>query len=88
MKKKRQSEPDPIQYRVRYQTEGNITPVVKYFMATSAEQALEMFAYSCRDLQPLPEVLDFSEWNRWSEDWTNIPQTVAIQEASEQQPGT
>ena len=59
MKKKRQSEPDPIQYRVRYQTEGNITPVVKYFMATSAEQALEMFAYSCRELQPMPEVLDF-----------------------------
>jgi len=88
MKKKRQSEPDPIQYRVRYQTEGNITPVVKYFMATSAEQALEMFAYSCRELQPTPEVLDFSEWNRWSEDWTNIQQTVAIQEASKQQPET
>ena len=85
MKKKRHSEPDPIQYRVRYQTEGNITPVVKYFMATSAEQALEMFAYSCRELQPIPEVLDFSEWNRWSEDWTNITQTVAIQEATEQQ---
>ncbi|MBT3568761.1 MAG: hypothetical protein HN494_07945 [Opitutae bacterium] len=88
MKKKRQSEPEPIQYRVRYKTEGNITPVVKYFMATSAEQALEMFAYSCRALQPIPEVLDFSEWNRWSEDWTNIPQTVAIQEATEQPSGT
>ena len=83
MKKKRHSEPDPIQYRVRYQTEGNITPVVKYFMATSAEQALEMFAYSCRDLQPLPEVLDFSEWNRWSEEWINIPQEIALPETSD-----
>ncbi|MDA9962483.1 hypothetical protein N9D63_06320 [Opitutales bacterium] len=84
MKKKRQTEPDPIQYRVRYQTAGNIMPVVKYFMATSAEQALEMFAYSCRELQPIPEVLDFSEWNRWSEYWTNIPQKVTVPEASDQ----
>ena len=84
MKKKRQAEPNPIQYRVRYRAEGNITPVVKYFMATSTEQALEMFAYSCRNLQPIPEVLDFSEWNRWSEDWTNIPQEVTVPEASDQ----
>lgn len=83
MKKKRQAEPDPIQYRVRYQAEGNITPVVKYFMATSSEQALEMFAYSCRNLQPIPEVLDFSEWNRWSEYWTNIPQEVTVPETSD-----
>ena len=83
MKKKRQAEPDPIQYRVKYQTEGNITPVVKYFMATSSEQALEMFAYSCRNLQPVPEVLDFSEWNRWSEYWTNIPQEVTVPETSD-----
>ncbi|MBC8347621.1 MAG: hypothetical protein O3A82_08480 [Verrucomicrobia bacterium] len=83
MKKKRQAEPDPIQYRISYQTDGSITPVVKYFMATSREQALEMFAYSCRNLQPIPEVLDFSEWNRWSEDWTNIPQSVTVPEASD-----
>jgi hypothetical protein len=83
MKKKRQAEPDPIQYRITYQTDGNITPVVKYFMATSREQALEMFAYSCLNLQPIPEVLDFSEWNRWSEDWTNIPQSVTVPEASD-----
>jgi hypothetical protein len=83
MKKKRQAEPDPIQYRITYQTDGNITPAVKYFMATSREQALEMFAYSCRNLQPIPEVLDFSEWNRWSEDWTNIPQSVTVPEASD-----
>ena len=84
MKKKRQAEPDPIQYRIKFQAEGNITPVVKYFMATSTEQALEMFAYSCRNLQPIPEVLDFSEWNRWSEYWTNIPQKVTVPEASDQ----
>ena len=83
MKKKRQAEPDPIQYRIKYQAEGNITPVVKYFMATSSEQALEMFAYSCRNLQPIPEVLDFSEWNRWSEYWTNIPQEVTVPETSD-----
>lgn len=83
MKKKRQAEPDPIQYRIKYQAEGNITPVVKYFMATSTEQALEMFAYSCRNLQPIPEVLDFSEWNRWSEYWTNIPQEVTVPETSD-----
>ena len=69
MKKKRQSEPDTIQYRVRYQTEGNITPVVKYFMATSAEQALEMFGYSCRNFPNTPELLDFGKWNRWSNEW-------------------
>ena len=83
MKKKHQAEPDPIQYRIKYQAEGNITPVVKYFMATSTEQALEMFAYSCRNLQPIPEVLDFSEWNRWSEYWTNIPQEVTVPETSD-----
>ncbi|MDE0576892.1 MAG: hypothetical protein OSB39_08110 [Opitutales bacterium] len=83
MKKKRQAEPDPIQYRIKFQAEGNITPVVKYFMATSTEQALEMFAYSCRNLQPIPEVLDFSEWNRWSEYWTNIPQEVTVPETSD-----
>ncbi len=84
MKKKRQAEPDPIQYRIKYQAEGNIVPVVKYFMATSTEQALEMFAYSFRNLQPIPEVLDFSEWNRWSEYWTNIPQEVTVPETSDQ----
>ena len=84
MKKKRQAEPDPIQYRIKFQAEGNITPVVKYFMATSTEQALEMFTYSCRDLQPMPEILDFSEWNRWSEEWTIIPQGVTVPEAPDQ----
>ena len=84
MKKKRQVEPDPIQYRVKYQVEGSIAPVVKYFMATSTEQALEMFAYSCRDIQPIPDVLEFSEWNRWSEDWTDIPQTVPVSDAPDQ----
>jgi hypothetical protein len=84
MKKKRQVEPEPIQYRVKYLVEGSITPVVKYFMATSTEQALEMYAYSCRDIQPMPDVLEFAEWNRWSEDWTNIPHSVTKTEASDQ----
>jgi hypothetical protein len=83
MKKKKQAEPAPIQYRIRFKVEGNITPVVKYFMATSAEQALEMFIYSCRNLQPMPEFLDFSEWNRWSEEWINIPQEIALPETSD-----
>ena len=84
MKKKHNVEPDPIQYRVKYLLEGSVTPVVKYFMATSTKQALDMFAYSCRDIQPIPDILEFSEWNRWSEDWTNIPCSVTKTEASEQ----
>ena len=73
MKKKRQSVPDPIQYRVRFRIEGDVNPVVKYFMATSAEQALEMFAYSCRQFENPPQALELAEWNRWSEKWTVLP---------------
>jgi hypothetical protein len=40
-------------------------------MATSPDQALEMFAYSCRSFPNAPELLDFGNWNRWSNEWTN-----------------
>lgn len=73
MKKKRQTEPEPIQYRVRFRSGGDVTPVVKYFMATSAEQALEMFMYSCRQFEDPPQALEFAEWNRWSEKWNVLP---------------
>jgi hypothetical protein len=43
--------------------------VEKFFMATSAEQALEMFAYSCRDFEATPALLDFAKWNRWANEW-------------------
>ena len=45
-------------------------PVEKYFMATSPEQALEMFAYSCRSFPNTPELLDFGKWDRWTNEWT------------------
>jgi hypothetical protein len=49
-------------------------------MATSSEQALEMFAYSCRDFQTTPELLDFAKWNRWANEWDfEVPKEVAQQ---------
>ena len=38
-------------------------------MATSSEQALEMFAYSRRDSQTTSELVDFAKWNRWANEW-------------------
>jgi hypothetical protein len=69
MKKKRHSEPEQTQYRMRYLLGEDVFPVEKFFMATSAEQALEMFAYSCRDFEATPALLDFAKWNRWSDEW-------------------
>ena len=69
MKKKRQREPEQIQYRIRFRLDAEVIPVERYFMATSSEQALEMFAYSCRSSQPGPELLDFAKWNRWKDEW-------------------
>lgn len=69
MKKKSYSEPEQTQYRIRHLLEDDVIPVEKYFMATSSEQALEMFAYSCRDFQITPELLDFAKWNRWANEW-------------------
>ena len=70
MKKKEPLEPEQTQYRLRYLLGDDILPVEKYFMATSTEQALEMFAYSCRNFPNPPELLDFEKWNRWSNEWT------------------
>ena len=69
MKQNRVSEPDPIQYRIRFRLGKDVTPVVRYFMAISSEQALEEFAYSCRNSQPGPELLDFMQFNRWTDEW-------------------
>jgi hypothetical protein len=69
MKKKAAAEPEQTQYRIRYLLGDDIIPVEKYFMATSHEQALEMFAYSCRSSTNAPELLDFGKWNRWSNEW-------------------
>ena len=69
MKKKGALEPEQTQYRIRYLLGDDVIPVEKYFMATSTEQALEMFGYSCRNFPSSPELLDFEKWNRWSNEW-------------------
>ena len=69
MKRKSPSEPEQTQYRIQFRTDADITPVEKYFMATSKEQALEMFAYSFRTQTERPELLDLSKWNRWTNEW-------------------
>jgi hypothetical protein len=69
MKKKGALEPEQTQYRIRYLLGDDVIPVERYFMAISAEQALEMFAYSCRSFPNAPELLDFGKWNRWSNEW-------------------
>ncbi len=80
MKKKRYSDPEQTQYRIRYLLGDDVIPVEKYFMATSSEQALEMFAYSCRDFQSTPALLDFAKWNRWANEWDfEVPKEVAQQ---------
>ena len=80
MKKKRYSEPEQTQYRIRHLLGDDVIPVEKYFMATSSEQALEMFAYSCCDLQTTPELLDLAKWNRWANEWDfEVPKEVAQQ---------
>ncbi len=80
MKKKRYSDPEQTQYRIRYLLGDDVIPVEKYFMATSSEQALEMFAYSCRDFQSTPALLDLAKWNRWANEWDfEVPKEVAQQ---------
>ena len=81
MKRKTPSEPEQTQYRIRFRSGADVTPVVRYFMATSSEQALEMFAYACRSYQSGPELLDFSKWNRWTDEW--IPE-ITKEDAQEQ----
>ena len=83
MKKKRQKEPELIQYRIRYHLESDVTPIEKYFMAPNAENALEMFAYSCREFEKMPSMQDFSEWNRWTEEWKLLSIPNSIPETSE-----
>ena len=73
MKNKRHSEPEPKQFRIRFRSGADVTPVVKYFMASTSDQALDMFVYSCRNFESPPQLLDFAEWNRWSEKWTELP---------------
>jgi acid phosphatase class B len=81
MKKKRYSEPEQTQYRMRYLLGEDVFPEEKFFMATSAEQALEMFAYSCRDFEATPALLDFAKWNRWANEWDfEVPKEVAQQQ--------
>ena len=69
MKKKSAAEPEQTQFRIRFRKGSDVTPVEKYFMASTSEQALETFAYSCRGFQSRPELLDFAKWNRWSDEW-------------------
>ena len=69
MKKKKALEPEQTQYRIRYIRGDDVIPVESYFMASSPEQALEMFAYSCRSSTKPTELLDFGKWNRWTNEW-------------------
>ena len=81
MKKKRAAEPEQTQYRIRFRSGTDVTSVVRYFMATSSEQALKMFAYACRGYQSAAEILDFAKWNRWTDEW--IPE-ITKEDAQEQ----
>jgi hypothetical protein len=69
VKKKIYSEPEQAQFRMRFRMDSDVTPMVRYFMAATPEQALETFAYSCRGFQSGLELLDFARWNRWSDEW-------------------
>tara|TARA_B110000438_G_scaffold261104_1_gene271562 strand:+ start:515 stop:967 length:453 start_codon:yes stop_codon:yes gene_type:complete len=69
MKKKEALEPEQTQYRIRYLLGDDVIPVERYFMASSPEQALEMFAYSCRSSTKVTDLLDFWKWNRWTNEW-------------------
>lgn len=81
MKKNRNSDTKQTQYRIRYWIADDIIPVEKHFMATSFEQALEIFSYSCRDFPIEPELVDFAKWNRWANEWEfDVPKEVAQQQ--------
>ena len=81
MKKKRNSSTQQTEYRIRYRIAGDTIPVEKHFMATSFEQALEIFAYSCRNFQTTPELVDLAKWNRWADEWDfEVPKEVAQQQ--------
>ena len=69
MKKKSSAEPEQTQFRIRFSSAADIIPVEKYFLATSCEQALEMFAYSLRQKGDRPELIDIAKWNRWTNEW-------------------
>ena len=60
-------------------------PVEKFFMASDPEKALEMFTYSCKRLEALPKIIEFDEWNRWSEKWSSLPIPSMDEEASQEE---
>jgi len=82
VKKNRNKDIPLNQYRFRFQLETDIMPVEKFFMAPDSEKALEMFAYSCKRLETQPEIIEFAEWNRWSEKWNSLSIPSASEETS------
>ena len=63
---------DLFEYRFHYHFQDSTGFNDKYFMAHNYDEAREMFSYSCKKREVLPQVDRVEKWNRWAERWEEV----------------
>jgi len=63
---------DLFEYRFHYHLQDSMGFNDKYFMAHNYDEAREMFSYSCKKREVLPQVDKVEKWNRWAERWEEV----------------
>jgi len=63
---------DLFEYRFHYHLQDAMGFNDKYFMAHNYDEAREMFSYSCKKREVLPQVDKVEKWNRWAERWEEV----------------
>ena len=73
MSKRSSPENSIVEFRFSHVWDDEVVPVERYFTASSAEEAIEMFAYTCLKTRRKPILQEFANWNRWRQTWDNLP---------------
>ena len=73
MSKRSSPENSIIEFRFSHVWDDEVVPVERYFTASSAEEAIDMFAYTCLKTGRKPILQEFSNWNRWGQTWDKLP---------------
>ena len=73
MSKRSSPENSIVEFRFSHVWDDEIIPIERYFTASSAEEAIDMFAYTCLKTGRKPILQEFASWNRWGQTWDNLP---------------
>ena len=51
----------------------DVVPVERYFTASTLDEVIDMFAYTCLKTGRKPILKEIARWDRWRQTWVSLP---------------